>query len=360
MTGTAEPTTNTSAAGAPPAEGRRPTEAAGTFATLRSGAEVGLRFACLFDGKGGARELSWAGVRAWRPEDGLLWLHIERDEPEAQGWVLDESGIDPVIAESLLAEDSRPRVEAADDTLLLILRGVNVEDRTSIGLVPLHVWVDRHRAITMRDKGCALSALRDIRLALQAGHGPKHSGALIARIAEKVVRDLQPLLDSMEESIEALEDECMEGGSPQLRRRLGAIRRQAVQLRRYFGPQREALTFLRAEETPLLDKRDRLRLRGVGDLISRHIEDLDSFRDRLTIMHEDMSAVVSEKIARTTHRFSVIAALLLPPSLIAGMLGTNIGGIPGQGTPYAFLVLAALIFAMLFAQILVLRAIKWL
>lgn len=354
MTQPAPAATDTSTSSAP-AEAR-----ARAAIALRSGAEAGLRFACVFDGKGGAIERTWAGVRAWLPEDGFLWVHLERDEPEAQGWVLEESGIDPVIAEGLLAEDSRPRVEASDDTLLMILRGVNLEERTRIELVPLHVWVDRNRAVTLRDKSHSLSALRDIRLALQAGRGPRLPGTLIVRIAEKVVRDLQPALDDMEEDIEALEDECMEGGTPELRRRLGEIRRQAVQLRRYFGPQREALHFLRAEETPLLDKRDRLRLRAVGDLISRHIEDLDSFRDRLTIMHEDLSAVVSERIARTTHRFSVIAALLLPPSLIAGLLGTNIGGIPGQGSHYAFLVLAALILAMLVGQILVLRAMKWL
>lgn len=354
MTGPTSPATDAAFTPARP-DPRRPGACA-----LRSGAEAGLRFACLFDGKGGATERSWAGVRAWRPEDGFLWVHLERDEPEAQGWVLEESGIDPVIAEGLLAEDSRPRVEATDDALLMILRGVNLEEKTRIELVPLHVWVDRRRAVTLRDKHHPLSALRDIRLALQLGHGPKLPGTLIARIAEKVVRDLQPALDDMEDDIEALEDQCLEGGSAQLRHRLADIRRRAVQLRRYFGPQREALSYLRAEETPLLDKRDRLRLRAVGDLISRHIEELDSFRDRLTIMHEDMSAVVSEQIARTTHRFSVIAALLLPPSLIAGMLGTNIGGIPGQQSHYAFLTLSALILIMLAGQIVVLRTMKWL
>ncbi len=329
-------------------------------AALRAGVEAGLRFACVFDGKGGATERNWSGVRAWRPEEGFLWVHLERDDADAQGWVIDESGIDPLIAEALLAEDSRPRIEAAEQSLLLILRGVNIEEKTRIELVPLHVWVDRTRAVTLRDKGHALSALRDIRLALQSGRGPRLPGALIARLAEKVVRDLQPVLDAMEDNVEALEDECLEGSSPHLRSKLAAIRREAVQLRRYFGPQREALYFLRAEETPLLDKRDRLRLRGVGDLISRHIEDLDSFRDRLTIMHEDLSAVVSEKIAKTTHRFSVIAALLLPPSLIAGMLGANISGVPGQQTHYAFVVLVALILLMLLGQLFVLRAIKWL
>lgn len=46
--------------------------------------------------------------------------------------------------------------------------------------------------------------------------------------------------------------------------------------------------------------------------------------------------MISEKIARTTYRFTAIAGLLLPPSLVAGLLGANIGGIPGQETPMPF------------------------
>ena len=42
----------------------------------------GLLFAYVLDGQGGGRELDWEGIRAWSPEDGVLWVHLDR-----KGWL---------------------------------------------------------------------------------------------------------------------------------------------------------------------------------------------------------------------------------------------------------------------------------
>src|SRR5262245_59348391 len=92
---------------------------------LKYGQQEGLRFACILDGKGGCRDLDWAGVEAWTPEQGVLWVHLERDDQAARSWVRNNAGIDRFAAEALLAEETRPRVEDYDDALLATLRGVN-------------------------------------------------------------------------------------------------------------------------------------------------------------------------------------------------------------------------------------------
>lgn len=328
---------------------------------MAAGIGPGLRFACVLNSKGGCRDLeAWHQVSSWRPEDGVLWVHLERDTPEAARWLQADGDIDPLVAEALLADDSRPRVEALDEALLLVLRGVNFAEREELELVPIHIWMDDKRVITLRDRDHALTALREIRLPLRLGRGPRAGGGLLIRIADKIGRDLEPVIDEMEEEVERLEDTIMSTASEELRRDLADVRRRAIHLKRYLSPQREALNALRIEDTPLLDEHDRLRLNGVIDRVSRHIEDLDAIRDRTTILHEDLAALISEKIAKTTHRFTVLAALLLPPSLIAAILGTNIGGIPGSNDPGAFLELIGIIAALLVIQYFILKKIKWL
>jgi zinc transporter len=329
-------------------------------ATLQAGAEPGLRFACVLNGKGGCEERDWQGVAAWRPEDGFLWIHMERDTPEAVAWIREKSDVDPLVAEALLNDESRPTVESFDNALLLILRGVNIAERDEVELVPMHVWIDQYRAITLRDKDHALSALRDIRIALQAGRGPRKPGGLLVQICEKIVRDVAPSIDEMDDDVEKLEDAVIGTASKELRRSLADIRRRAVHLRRYLGPEREALIRLQTEDTRLLDKQNRLRLRCVIDSVIRYLEDLDALRDRTTILHEDLAAQLSEKIAQTSNRLTAVAAMLLPPSLVAGMLGANIAGIPGQENPFAFWELSGLILLLMMVQVFVLRRIGWL
>jgi zinc transporter len=327
---------------------------------IQAGIEPGLRFASLLDGQGGCLDLDWAGVETWQPDSGFLWIHLEQDAPEAERWITGRSGLDPLVAEALLAEDSRPRVEPFDDGLLLILRGINLAEKDEVELVPVHIWIDAHRLISLRERTHALSALRDIRVALKAGRGPRTPGRLLVQVAEKTARDMEPVLDEIDREVEELEDRCMRIGSAELRQTLSEVRRRAIHLRRYLGPQRDALYRLRNEETALLDERDRLRLRGTIDRVVRHIEDLDACRDRTLILHEDLTAQLSEKIAQTSNRLTGVAALLLPPGIIAGMLGANIGGIPGENNPHAFLEMLLVIIAIVFVQWLVLRRMRWL
>ena len=327
---------------------------------LQAGLEPGLRFASLLDGRGGCIDLGWEEVERWRSEHGFLWIHLERDTPQATAWIQGKSGVDPLVAEALLADDSRPRVEAFDDGLLVVLRGINLAEREEVELVPIHMWIDEHRLISLRDKDHALCALRDIRLMLKAGRGPRKAGLLLVQIAEKVERDLEPVLDQLDAQVEQMEDEIIGKAAAELRHTLADLRRRSVHLRRYLGPQREALYRLRNEDTPIIDDRDRMRLRSVIDRVARHLEDLDAFRDRTTILHEDLAAQLSESIAKTSNRLTGLAALLLPPGLIAGMLGANIGGIPGQSDPYAFMVMIGLVALVAGIQWVILRRMRWL
>lgn len=327
---------------------------------LPAGVEPGLRFALVLDGHGGCHDLTWQGVNAWRPEDGFLWVHLERDTDEAAAWIHQSSGIDPLVGEELLAEDTRPRIEPLDDALLIVLRGINRAEVEEAELVPIHIWMDSSHAVTLRDHGHALVALRDIREALVAGRGPKSGGALLIQIADKVIRDVEPVIDEMDDTLEQLEDRLSDKGSPALRYELAEIRRNAIHLRRYLGPQREAMVQLQSEPTPLLDRTSRKRLRAVTDRVVRACEDLDAVRDRATILYQDLTAQIQESIARTSYRFTVVAAVLLPPSLVAGILGVNIGGIPGSDDPTAFYELIGILAILLVIQIIILKLLKWL
>lgn len=331
------------------------------------GAEPGLRFGLLLDGKGGCSQLDWAEIADWRPEQGILWIHLERDDPAAAEWVNHTAGLDPVVAEALLAEESRPRVEAIDDGLLIILRGVCAtspdderQSLTELDLVPLHLWISGQRVISLRDKGHYVTALRDIRRALHSGKGPCHAGDLLAKIGDKLVRDLEPVLDAMDEEVDELDEMIFHGDAREVRERLKLLRRRAVQLRRYLAPQRDALGRMEHEDSSWIVERDRVRLREVTDKLMRFIEYLDSIRDRTTILHDDLSTVISERIARNSNRLAALAALLLPPSVVAGLFGMNVGGIPGVNDSWAFAVVVAFVAISSVATLWFLKRANWL
>jgi zinc transporter len=334
---------------------------------INYGTEPGLRFAMLLDGRGGGTSLDMARVGQWKPEDGVLWLHFERDHQATADWVKAQRDFDTFVSEALLEEDSRPRVEPIDHGLLIILRGVcatppdelqiPVEE---IDLVPLHIWADANRLITLRDSGHYITALRDIRLALEKGKGPKQTGELLALVSDKLVRDLEPILDAMDEEVDELDELIFHGDASEVRHRLKMLRRRSVQLRRYLAPQRDALNRIEHDEAEWLTNRDKLRFREVIDKLMRFIEYLDAIRDRTGILHDDLSTVISERIARNSNRLAALAALLLPPSLVAGLFGMNVGGIPGVHDTWAFIIILVFVAIISAATLVMLRRINWL
>ncbi|HYG86542.1 MAG TPA: CorA family divalent cation transporter [Azospirillum sp.] len=370
------------------------------------GVEPGLRFACRLDGNGGSTNLDWSGVTRWQGGDGVLWIHLEREDPATAQWLRCSAGIDPVIADALLAEESRPRVEGIEDGLLIVLRGICVvipghetEISHENNLVPLHLWAEGDRIISVRDKNLFLTALRDIRQSLERGKGPRQSGELLVQIADKVVRDLEPLLDDMDEEVDRLEEKLFDANDREVRQhlirsaddhfqcpptvkpgrsmpkaliervirtkpsgavRISRLRRRAVHLRRYLAPQREALNRLDHEDPDWLTERDKVRLREVTDKVVRFVEYLDAIRDRASILHDDLSALISERIARNSHRLAALAALLLPPSLIAGVFGMNVGGVPGSTLPWAFVGVCGFLAVLSLGVLWILYRIGWL
>jgi zinc transporter len=319
----------------------------------------GLAFACVLDGKGGCKAVDWDGVRGWRPSDGVLWVHLERLEP-ASKWLRQESAIDPLICDALLAEESRPRVEDIGDGLLAVLRGVN---RTMAGepleLLPLHVWVDADRLVSMREAGKTLGPVREVRDALLAGYGATTVGRLLVKLAQKSVKYVEEVVGELDEEVDRLDDDLEQLSSKHGREALGDLRRRALHLRRYLAPQREALFRLQGEDMTWLERRDRIHLREAADKLLRYVETLDAVRDRATILHEDLTALTAEQIARTSNRFTAIAGLLLPPTLVAGLLGANVGGIPGSTDPIAFYVVVAIVVLMFPLEVLILKKLGW-
>ena len=89
----------------------------------------GLIAAFVLDGKGGGKPLDWAGVRAWRVEDGVLWAHLDINDAEAVQWVRSASGGDVLAAVALLAPDTAAKPAAANTVAMASPPGIQPTHR---------------------------------------------------------------------------------------------------------------------------------------------------------------------------------------------------------------------------------------
>ena len=295
----------------------------------------GLVFACVLDGQGGARDLDWAGITAWTHDQGVLWVHLDVESDKSRDWIQGEPGLGELVAEAITAEETRPRSVPMRGGLLMILRGItHIPGPEPNEMVSLRMWLSGERIITARR--WRLSAVDDVHAALQKGIGPRTSAEFLVTIAEHMAESVNPAIDELEDTIDVVETYIPEAKDSELVNELAAVRRQAIQMRRHMGPLRDAFSHLLAERIAWLGETERALLREVREQISHHIEDLDASRERAQIAQDQLASKSRHQSQRAMYILAVVTAMFLPLSFIAGLLGMNVGGVPGEGNPFGF------------------------
>lgn len=319
----------------------------------------GLIFAYVLDGNGRGQAIDWAKLKRRSPERGTLWLHLDYKSEKVQKWLTAESGLTPILCEALLAEETRPRILSSNEGLLLILRGVNCNPGADPDdMVSLRMWFEEHRIISMRHR--RVMAIEDIHKAIESAKGPTGSSDFLVMVSDRISDRMGEVIAEIEDSVDELEDTVLTAESHELRPRLANLRRQTISLRRYIAPQRDVLARLHIERIPWLKDIDKNRIREIAERTTRFVEDIDSARDRAAITHEELNNRLSEQMNKAMYMLSIVAAIFLPLGLLTGLLGINVGGIPGTESHWAFAIVSFVLVGIAAVLIWIFKRIKWL
>ncbi|WP_434355176.1 zinc transporter ZntB [Parasalinivibrio latis] len=296
----------------------------------------GLIHAIVLDGKGSGTWLhTEKEIKAWRADDGILWLHLFYDNHETRRWLENDSGLSDVVTDSLLADETRPRITSVSTGCLLSLRGFNANPEADPeDMVSIRLYIESNRVISTRKR--QLLSVEDITSDLKKGQGPGSVSSLIAELMDSLTIRMQSVLDTLEMRLDKLEDAIDQGTNFSLREELSDIRRSTVAIRRYITPQKDTVAKISAGKFGWLNDDDRASLREVSNQLLLYIEELDMNIDRAQIAYEELNHKMNEQINQRMYRMSVFAAMFLPLSFLTGLFGVNVAGIPGEHDPLAF------------------------
>ena len=318
-------------------------------------------FICAYtlNGDGSGIALDEAGLASRTSADKPLWVHLSARSTEASRWLKNDAELpDETLIDALLAEDTRPRMQIREDGLLLILRGVNLNDNAEPeDMVSIRIWVESRRFISVQLR--TLGGVRNMQQRLESGVGPKDIGDLVTTFIEGSIVRMSPVMGDLADGIDELEDRILQMDLSGIREKIVSTRRQAVIFNRFLAPQRDIVQRLTEASIPWLEEQDILRLREAQNDITRFVEDLQALRERSHSVQEEVANILTERLNRNTYVFSLIAAIFLPLSFLTGLLGINVPGIPGADDPEAFLVFCGILIAVVVAQVAVFKKLRW-
>ena len=288
-----------------------------------------------------------------------MWVHLDVNDDASRLWLTEDGGLDNTVVESLLADETRPRSYSTDTGLLTVLRGVNTnpgEDPED--MVSVRLWIEPDRIISTRRR--RLLSVVDTRESLEKGVGPKTSGDFLAAITGRLADRIGDFVDGIEDGVGSAEEQLGNQDQETFRHVISGLRRRIASVRRFLAPQRDALDRLYRQPGVWFSNTEIHDLREEADRITRYLEDLDLARERTMVLREEFLAQLAQEQNSRMYVLSVVAAIFLPLTFVTGLLGMNVGGLPGLESPRGFLGSIVIMIAAAAALLFFFRWKKWL
>lgn len=316
------------------------------------------RSVMVFDGRGNVRKLDDAEEAEPKvPVRGFAVVAGNLRAPEFKVWLKAEVG--DFNAELLTVPNTRTRCTVLEDKAMVVLRvarpGAEPED---VGRQLLSLYLEKGRVIIGSELN--IVDLLGISQWQQTRHAPMSPADLVARLALRAADRMEPLVERMGDNLDDVEEQLITGSRKDVSIKLARLRRTLISLRRLIWPQRDVLNTLEIEELSFLSARDRVRLREAAGRTARLGDELQALSERAVLVHEQILDTRAEQMNQTMLVLAAVTVVFMPLTVISGILGMNVAGIPYADSPWAFWVVAGGLALLGLSLVLWMKRRKWL
>ena len=318
-----------------------------------------MNHALLLDRNGSAKKLTYDDINSNQPlGEGVLWVHFDYSSQMAKDWIRNKSGIDSVAVDALLTEETRPRTTILNDSFLIALRGVNLNPNSKPeDMISIRLYVSPSLIISTRRRN--LLTVTELIDNLKRGIGPKSSSEFLVELTYRITDRMDSVIDQIQDRTDFLEENLLDTADTKFRNEILAIRRETIILKRYLSPQKEALNKLYNDKITWVNEYQKIEIRETNDQLMRHIEELETIRDKVALIQEELANRLSEQLNKKMYILSIISAIFLPLSFLTGLLGINIGGIPGAENENAFYIFSLILVFIISVQLTIFKKKRW-
>ena len=327
--------------------------------------EAGERIhARLFDADETDRRVSWAELFDVEPSDRqLLWIDITGDlDPDDAARLAERYGLDHRTRRSLEREVPEPGLRV-HGTYLHVRVAAEPAPRDPARAAWLDMIAATNVAISQHREPIEFMGAVDDRIHRDAAMGILRSPAFLAAILDESITSYHRTVDAIEDDVDRLDAESLRGGDrKELLEDLVRARRRIARMRRLLADHRAVFAALSSPEvTNLLDDSETAAvLQSVGSRFEGAMEAVEAGRDAVLGSFDIFMTRTAQRTNEVMKVLTLATVLLLPGSLIAGLLGMNVVVPLGKDDPLSFWFVVIAIAVLALAIVLAARARRWL
>jgi magnesium transporter len=250
--------------------------------------------------------------------------------------------------EDVINVHQRPKVEQYKDYCYVVVRAVR--NKEGIASEQISIFLGKNFVLSFQENPSSSFDPVIIRVREGKGRtriaGPDH---LAYALIDAIIDGYFPVLEHYGELVESLEDAIVAQPDGKLIEHIHDMRHGLLIIRRAAWPLREAMTVLYREPIPLIDEEERIYLRDCYDHMVQIIDLLENYRDITSGLMEVYLSSISNRTNEIMKVLTIISAVFIPLTLVAGIYGMNFRHMPELewGYPYYFYGLMVMIASAL-------------
>jgi magnesium transporter len=279
-------------------------------------------------------------INNWEQDEStILWIDLNSVEKEKEKDILTRFGCHPLAISDIQRDRHPPKVELFDDYIFLLYRGfVAKDDNLTFEHVQISMFIGHRILITCHpESSVAINTLFNVGNQKLLNRSPVH---LALKIFHSSCGNYLQQLFEFEEHLETIEDEFQQSGNDKMMRDITSHRSQLVKIRRTFNYHvsvGDALnTYLEDEETSLITARELHTVNDLRERLDRLLSLSQMYYDICGDLINGYMSVTSHQLNATMRVLTVITALFVPLTFLAGIYGMNFENIPELKFKYGY------------------------
>lgn len=257
--------------------------------------------------------------------DATDWLDVEGHDTAAIADLGRRLSIHPLALEDVINVGQRTKCEDFADSVFVVVDHFTVNSESGkIAKEQVSLVLQPELILSVREKRSGL--FDPVRARLKGGKPRIRGGGagyLAYALIDTVVDHLFPVLESIGDRIEVVEESLFANATKDDLNSLHELKRELLLIRKSVWPLRDMLNSLQRSETDLLSAETRLYLRDVADHATMAVDIVETLREMVSSLMDLYLSSVSNHMNEIMKVLTIIATIFIPLSFIAGLYGMN-------------------------------------
>ena len=290
----------------------------------------------------------------------IVWVDVADPTGEDFEHLANEFGFHPLSIEDCQNEHQRPKVEEFPGYYFIVLYEAELLMGRHLELRELNIFLGKNYLVTVHSQ-----PIQAVETAERLWRGwtdlaERGTGLLAYLLIDTIVDNYMPLLDTLSDRMDDLEDQIFVEFQPEALEEIFRIKKELLFLRRSVTPLRDVFNMLLRREQSIFSRETHIYFQDVFDHLIRVADTIDILRDLLGSTMDAYLSVSGNRMNMIMKRLTSISAILMSITLISSIYGMNFTYMPELATRYGYVGALLAMVVVGLAMFLYFRKIKWL